>query len=131
KIATGLFFVLVVYLLVSKARTIEWSEVTAAITKMDPARLFVAGLLTAVGFAVYSLIDILSKVHIGHKVSNLKTAFAGFLSYAFNLNLGSLVGGIAFRFRIYSRFGLDSKTIGRIVGFSILSNWSGYVLLNG
>ena len=28
-----------------------------------------------------------------------------FVSYVFNLNLGSLVGGVAFRYRLYSRLG--------------------------
>jgi hypothetical protein len=31
-----------------------------------------------------------------------------FISYAFNLNLGSLVGGVAFRYRLYSRLGLGN-----------------------
>jgi uncharacterized membrane protein YbhN (UPF0104 family) len=54
-----------------------------------------------------------------------------FTSYAFNLNLGSLVGGVAFRFRLYSRLGLKPGAITRIMSISMLANWMGYVLLAG
>jgi len=35
-----------------------------------------------------------------------------FADLAFNLNLGSLVGGVALRYRLYSRRGLDNVIIG-------------------
>ena len=54
-----------------------------------------------------------------------------FISYAFNLNLGSLVGGIGFRYRLYSRLGLDNGEITRILSMSMLTNWLGYMLLGG
>jgi uncharacterized membrane protein YbhN (UPF0104 family) len=54
-----------------------------------------------------------------------------FISYAFNLNLGAMVGGIAFRYRLYSRHGLDTETVTRVLAMSMLTNWLGYVLLAG
>eukprot|EP01036_Dinobryon_divergens_P042758 gene42758-56839_t len=54
-----------------------------------------------------------------------------FISYAFNLNLGSLVGGVAFRYRLYSRLGLGNETITRVLGFSMFTNWIGYLLVAG
>jgi uncharacterized membrane protein YbhN (UPF0104 family) len=54
-----------------------------------------------------------------------------FISYAFNLNLGSLVGGVAFRYRLYSKLGLDNPTITRVLGFSMLTNWFGYLAVAG
>jgi uncharacterized membrane protein YbhN (UPF0104 family) len=44
--------------------------------------------------------------HLGHGVT----------SYAFNLNLGSLVGSVAMRARLYARAGLDEATIAQVVG---------------
>src|SRR5690606_31289145 len=49
----------------------------------------------------------------------------------FNLNFGSLVGGIAFRLRLYSRLGLAYATITRVLTLSMLTNWLGYLLLAG
>jgi uncharacterized membrane protein YbhN (UPF0104 family) len=54
-----------------------------------------------------------------------------FISYAFNLCLGSLVGGVAFRYRLYSKLGLKTGVITRIVSMSMLTNWIGYMLLGG
>ena len=54
-----------------------------------------------------------------------------FISYMFNLNLGSLVGGVAFRYRLYSRQGLDTGVITRVMSLSMLTNWIGYLLLGG
>ena len=54
-----------------------------------------------------------------------------FVSYIFNLNLGSLIGGMAFRYRLYSRQGLHAQTITTIVATSMLTNWLGYLLIGG
>jgi hypothetical protein len=54
-----------------------------------------------------------------------------FISYAFNLNLGSLVGGIGFRYRLYSKLGVRYGNITRIVTLSMVTNWLGYILLAG
>jgi uncharacterized membrane protein YbhN (UPF0104 family) len=50
-------------------------------------------------------------------------------SYAFTLNLGSVIGGVGVRYRLYSRRGIDPGTIGQVVATSILTNWVGYLLL--
>ena len=44
----------------------------------------------------------------GTRCATRKVMGVNFISYAFNLNLGSLVGGVAFRYRLYSRLGLDN-----------------------
>ncbi len=54
-----------------------------------------------------------------------------FISYAFNLNLGSLVGGLGFRFRLYSRQGVEDADITRTIAFSMWTNWFGYITLAG
>ena len=54
-----------------------------------------------------------------------------FVSYAFNLCIGSIVGGVGFRYRLYSQLGLRNSVITRIVSMSMLTNWLGYKLLAG
>jgi uncharacterized membrane protein YbhN (UPF0104 family) len=51
--------------------------------------------------------------------------------YNFSLNLGALIGGLAFRYRLYAPYGLAPMTIAQIIGLSVLTNWSGYTLLAG
>ena len=54
-----------------------------------------------------------------------------FVCYSFNLNLGSWVGSVAMRYRLYSRLGLDLPTITKVLSASLVTNWLGYILLAG
>ena len=54
-----------------------------------------------------------------------------FVCYAFNLNLGAWVGGIALRYRLYTKFGLTVATVTRVLSVSLTTNWLGYMLLAG
>jgi glycosyltransferase 2 family protein len=131
RILTATFFALVLYLLVSQARAVEWGEVFAAVRRFPPQVLLAAAALAAASHTVYSCYDLLSRRYTDHRVGTPQVMTVTFISYAFNLNLGSLVGGIAFRYRLYSRLGLDNGTITRVLGFSMLTNWLGYLLLAG
>ncbi|MBQ1765600.1 MAG: UPF0104 family protein [Aquincola sp.] len=131
RIVTLLFFSLVGWLLVKQARNIDWAQVwTAAGNHPLPALLLAAGLGIA-SHGLYSSFDLLGRHYTGHRLPTWQVMLTTFISYAFNLNLGSLVGGVAFRFRLYSRLGLDNARIGRILGISMLTNWLGYLVLAG
>lgn len=128
---TVAFFALVLYLLITNAREIEWAEVGQALRNRPLDSLLAAALVAALSHAVYSCYDLLSRRYTGHQLSTLRVICATFISYAFNLNLGALVGGLGFRHRLYSRLGLGTAEINRIVAFSMLTNWIGYLLLAG
>ncbi|MDM0111731.1 lysylphosphatidylglycerol synthase domain-containing protein [Variovorax sp. J22R133] len=125
------FLVGVAALLVRQARTIDWSEVLQAMGQLPPGTLLAAAALAACSFAIYSSYDLLGRHLTGHKLGTGTVMGVTFISYAFNLNLGSTVGGIGFRFRLYSRLGLKNETITRILGFSMLTNWAGYLVAAG
>lgn len=55
----------------------------------------------------------------------------GVISYAFNLNLSAWVGGIAMRYRLYSRLGVSKGNIAKILGLSLATNWFGYMTIAG
>ena len=131
RLLTLVFFVAVFALLVRFARNVDWDDVFASLLALPrPA------LLAAIGFALashllYSCFDLIGRRYTGHELATRKVMAVNFISYAFNLNLGSLVGGIAFRYRLYSRLGLDNGEITRILSMSMLTNWLGYMLLGG
>ncbi|HEX7035722.1 MAG TPA: UPF0104 family protein, partial [Pseudomonadales bacterium] len=87
--------------------------------------------LAAAGHLLYTLYDLLGARYTGHGLRPAQVMKIAFVSYAFNLNMGPLIGAMGFRYRLYSRFGLDSGVITRVLGFSIVSNWLGYLLLGG
>jgi uncharacterized membrane protein YbhN (UPF0104 family) len=126
-----LFFVVVAYLLFTQAREVDWEEVLATMRRRPIGELLRAAAFCAASFALYSCFDLLGRHYTGHRLKAPQVMSVNFISYAFNLNLGSLVGGVAFRYRLYSRLGLDTATITKVVGVSMLTNWLGYLLLAG
>ena len=126
-----LFFVGVGYLLISQARSIEWSRVLASLQQYPPTAIGGAVALVIASFTLYSCFDLLGRRYTGHALGTRTVMTLTFVSYAFNLNLGSIVGGVAFRLRLYSRLGLALGVITRVTSVSILANWMGYLLLAG
>lgn len=126
-----LFFAVVAYLLITQARKVEWEEVLATMQRRPTGELLRAAAFCAASFALYSCFDLLGRHYTGHRLRAPQVISVNFISYAFNLNLGSLVGGVAFRYRLYSRLGLDTATITQVMGVSMLTNWLGYMLLAG
>jgi len=125
------FFGLVAWLLVTQARAIDWGEVLEAIRALPATTLLAAGALAASSFVLYSTYDLLGRHLTRHTLGAGTVMGVTFISYAFNLNFGSLVGGVAFRYRLYSRLGLGNATITRVLGFSMLTNWLGYLVVAG
>ena len=129
--ATTLFFGLVAWLLISQARHIDWQEVLTSLQAYPLKAAGIAVLLAAASFTLYSCFDLLGRRYTGHTLGTLTVMTVTFVSYVFNLNLGSLVGGVAFRYRLYSRPGLKTGLITRVMTLSMLTNWMGYLLLGG
>ena len=129
--ATAVFFGLVAWLLISQARTIDWQEVLTSLKAYPLSVAGIAVLLAAASFTLYSCFDLLGRRYTGHTLGTLTVMTVTFVSYVFNLNLGSLVGGVAFRYRLYSRLGLNTGRITRVMTLSMLTNWIGYLLLGG
>jgi uncharacterized membrane protein YbhN (UPF0104 family) len=125
------FFALVAVLLVKYARGIDWREVKQSVLELPRNVLWQAGLLCAASHLLYSCFDLVGRRYTGHGLPLAKVMQVNFISYAFNLNFGSLVGGVAFRYRLYSRLGLPYATITRVLTLSMLTNWLGYLLLAG
>ena len=128
---TLIFFALIAWLLVEQARGIEWAEVGGALKRLPHSVLFGAAALAAFSFMVYTTFDLIGRNYTRHTLPTASVMQVAFISYAFNLNLGSLVGGIAFRYRLYSKLGLSNDIITRVLSLSMLSNWLGYFALGG
>lgn len=128
---TFAFFALVAWYSIRYARNVDWGEVwqTILATPRNVLLMAVGGVLLS--YAIYCNFDQLGRHYTGHDLPKFKVWQVNFISYAFNLNMGSLVGSVAFRYRLYGRLGLDVPTITRIMTLSILTNWLGYLLLGG
>lgn len=127
----ALFLALVAYLIYQQAREIDWPQVWQTLLSYPPSLLLQAGGVAALGLLLYSCFDVLGRRYAGHQLATRQVIAIGLISYVFNLNLGSVIGGLALRFRLYSRLGLDYAEISRVVGLAMVTNWLGYFLLAG
>jgi uncharacterized membrane protein YbhN (UPF0104 family) len=131
RIVGAAFLLAVVFLLVRYARTVDWARVRESMLELPRPVLAKAFFFAVVSHLVYSLLDVVGRHYTGHHLKNPKVMQISFTSYAFNLNLGSLVGGIGFRYRLYGKMGVRYGDITRIVTLSMITNWLGYILLAG
>lgn len=125
------FLLVVAFLLYRQGREIEWKTVLQA-ARGFPWRILLGGLaLTACSYVLYASLDVIGRRYVGHKLPIWAVMRIALISYAFNLNLGALIGGAGFRFRLYTQRGLDGGDVSRVLAMSVVGNWSGYALLLG
>ncbi len=126
-----LFAALVLAMLVSHAREVDWPAAWRAAKRYDAALLVGVAVMALASHALYGSFDLIGRHQARHAVSRRRSWAIAVTSYAFNLNLGSLVGGIGLRARLYARAGLRGGQIAQVVAYSMVTNWLGYGLLAG
>lgn len=131
KTLTWLFFIAVIVLLVIYVRKVNWHDVIKVIGNYDRVAIVGSVALVVVSYLTYGVYDLIGQAYCGHKLQKRQVMLVSFICYAFNLTLSTWVGGVAMRYRLYSRLGLDGSTITRIFSLSIATNWLGYVLVSG
>lgn len=131
KVLTWLFFIAVIVLLVVYARQVNWGDVWNVVVNYNRLAILGSVALVVVSYLTYGLYDLIGRAYCGHKLEKRQVMLVSFICYAFNLTLSTWVGGVAMRYRLYSRLGLDGSTITRIFSLSIATNWLGYVLVAG
>jgi uncharacterized membrane protein YbhN (UPF0104 family) len=131
RLLTVLFFAGVAWLLWRQAHVINWDEVWHTLRGYPAPVLAVAAALAVASHVLYSCLDLLGRAHTGHGLGARRVMLTAFVSYTFNLNFGAMVGGVAFRYRLYSRLGLDPGKTSTVVLVSMVTNWLGYAFLAG
>lgn len=131
RIFTGVMVTAVVVLLFNLARRLDWLAVLESAGAIGAPTLALAAGLALVGHLTYTTFDLLARCYAGTPLRAWQVMGISSLSYAMNLSLGVLVGGVAIRFRLYHRLGVRASTAARVVAFSTLTNWVGYGWLAG
>lgn len=131
KSLTLLFFLAVAWLLIDKGRELEWDQIYDALRKTSMVSLAVGVVLALLSYSAYAIYDVIGRHLFKVKVSQFATWAAAWISFACNLNLGAIIGSVAFRYRLYSRLGVQASDVTRILGTTVVSNWLGYCLLAG
>ena len=128
---TMLFFLALIVLFTMLAQRIEWGEVFDTLADFKVRTLIIASGLTLLSFLVYACFDLIGRTYIRQDLTWRQILPVGIISYAFNLNLSAWVGGVAMRYRLYSRLGVSKSNIAKILGLSLATNWFGYMVIAG
>ncbi|HEY6131744.1 MAG TPA: YbhN family protein, partial [Halioglobus sp.] len=114
-----------------RLRDLDWAEVSTALANYSGMSVAMALFCALMGYIAVSQYDLVGRHYTGHSLAVRRVLAISFIGYTFSLNLGGLIGGVGFRYRLYLNAGLPMTTITRIIGLSVLGNWSGYMLLAG
>ncbi|AZG09281.1 UPF0104 family protein [Pigmentiphaga sp. H8] len=125
------FVAVVVLLLAEQVSKIDWGKVLQSLREYTAWTLAAAAALTVFSHLLFGGFDQLGRRYVGHALRPSQVAVVAGICYAFTLNMGALIGGIAFRYRLYSRLGLAAPDITKVYALSVLSNWLGYLILLG
>lgn len=129
--ASLVFLLLVIGLVAAYLRKIEWQPVLAALRNYHAATLATAMALAAISCVLYASFDLVSRYEIGHKLPVKWVLPIAFTAFTFNMNLGTWVGSLGMRLRLYPRVGVPPTDVLRIVAVTTVTNWQGYFALAG
>ncbi len=132
KIALSVFFlVAVAWIVIDRGAELDWQEIGASLRRYELHTVVAAFALGLVAYLACAGYDLLARRYVHHDIPAPTVVGIAFVSYAVNLNVGALLGGLGFRYRLYSRYGVDTARITQIIGLSVLANWAGFILLAG
>jgi uncharacterized membrane protein YbhN (UPF0104 family) len=125
------FLILVLGLLVTLTRRLDWQELLAALRGYRTSTLLLAAATAFASYALYSCFDLIGRAYTHHRLPLRQVLPVTFVCYAVSLNLGAWVGSIGLRFRLYSQLGLRPSEITKVLTLSLMTNWLGYIGLLG
>lgn len=131
RLFTLFFLILVPVLLYMLVKNLDWQEVEKSLKTYSTTTLMVGLFLAFASYMVFSIYDLIGRAYTEHHLPARQVIPVAFVCYAFNLNFTTWVGGVALRYRLYKRLGLDTATVTRIISLGIITNWVGYMALAG
>lgn len=113
-------------------RGIHYQELRDAFQAIPSANIAMAALLTAFGYFVLTLYDVMAFRYVTVRMPYPRLALAAFSGYALSNNVGySFLSGGAVRYRLYSGWGVGAGEIARIIAFCTITGWLGFATMGG
>lgn len=131
KVLPWLIVAVVAALLFYFGRSVDWPQVWESMRRIPRDSILMAAGLVVAGYLSYGALDLLGRRYTGHKLGWPTVLGVALVSYALNLSLGVLVGGLGARLRLYARLGCRKAVATRVALFSAASNWIGYAWVAG
>jgi hypothetical protein len=131
RLLTLVFFAAVAALLARQVRTIDWDTVMVTLRDYRAGTLALAGVFVVASYGAYAGFELAARRYSGHGLPAPLIGMVGAISYCFNLNLGAWLGGIGFRYRLYSQLGVRPSVTARVYLSVLATNWTGFLLVAG
>jgi phosphatidylglycerol lysyltransferase len=113
-------------------KTVNWPELMAAVVAIPRGWIAVAVLLTAVNYIVLIAYDVIAFAYIGKQLALRRIAMTSFLAYAISNNVGlAMLSGASVRYRFYTRWGVTTEELSRIIFSYSVTFWLGLFVLGG
>lgn len=128
---TLLLLGVVASLLTHVLRDVKFDDVWRLARALGPWSIAQAMLAAIMAYGALATYDLMATGSLALPITKTRIVATSFVSYAFNFNLGAVVGAIAMRLRLYGRSGVPHAKIVRVMGFCIATNWLGYLLVTG
>lgn len=126
------FFGLALWLLHRELHDFRYKDIVLFFHNLPADRVAMALAFTALSYLALTGYDALALRYIGKRIHYWKIALASFAGYAFSNTLGlPLFTGTPLRARLYSGWGMTAIDITRVVLFSYITFWLGFVGLSG
>ena len=127
-----LFFALALWLLRRELADFRYKDIILFFHHLPARRVSMALAFTALSYLALTGYDALALRYIGKRIAYWKVALASFTGYAFSNTLGlPLFTGTPMRARLYSGWGMTAIDITRVVLFSYITFWLGFIGLSG
>ena len=132
-VAIGLvLFLAALEVLRVELRAVSWHDLTADVVRTPPSRLGLALLLTLLNYAALTGYDLLAFAYVGKTLPRARIAIVSYLAYAISNNVGfAMFSGASVRYRFYTRWGVTSEELSRIVFSYSVTFWLGLLGLGG
>lgn len=131
RMLTLAFLAAVAFFVAKEAHQVDWLEVRAALSGMSPSVVAMAMGFALASHLLVSCFDLTGRYYVHSRLPVSTVMMVNFVSYAFNLSFGAIVGALGFRYRLYTRCGMSVADVTRVISLSMLTNWIGHVLLGG
>ncbi|VXC47556.1 lysylphosphatidylglycerol synthase domain-containing protein [Pseudomonas sp. 8O] len=128
---TLIFLLTMSTLLYMLARNLDGWEVRQALSDYSAQTLLLGALITLASYLLFSCYDLLGRKYSRHHLPTRQIILVAMAGYAFTLNFTTWIGGVAMRYRLYTRLGLSASTVTRILSLSLLTNWTSCMALAG
>ena len=120
------------YILNQELGKYNLEDILQSLALISDRQLILAFGFTILGYLVISGYDLISFIHLKYKLKIKRILFTTFITYAVSNTTGFtlLIGG-GIRYRFYSRWGVPTRKIAKIIALGNITFWLGLLTLSG